>query len=434
MKALILTHGTRGDVQPYVALAHALQEAGHNALLGAPEGSASLAEPYGVPFAPLSDDLNDMGDPKVREAIETNYRGLRGKLTAVRLMARAKAELRKVYDEIAAVPADDVDVVVHPINSPMQHLAEKLGVPAVAVGLQPGWVPTRSFPSPMIPFGIPNALNQASYRVNGLVLRALVGSGARWRTETLGLPRRPHQNDALRTPDGHPVTVLQAFSEHILPTPVEYPSWTHTTGFWFLPATQDWTPPERLSTFLDAGDPPVYIGFGSMAGSEPARVGRTVTEAARLAGVRAVLVTGWGGIDALIDTDRILVLDQAPHDWLFPRMAAIVHHGGGGTTAAALASGRPQVVCPFIADQPYWARRTQASGVAPEPLPQRHLTPARLAAAIRRATTDKAMSTRSAELGARIRDENGVRNAVALLERLVPTTGRGSGRARHLGQ
>ncbi|MGC7101252.1 glycosyltransferase [Amycolatopsis lurida] len=420
MKVLIFTHGTRGDVQPYAALAHALQEAGHHVLLGAPAGSASLSEPYGIPFAPLSDDLNDMDDPRIRKAIETNYRGLRGKLTAIRLMKRAKAELRTVYDEMAAVPADDVDVVVHPINSPMQHLAEKLGVPAVAVGLQPGWVPTRSFPSPMIPFRVPKALNQASYRVNGLVLRALVGSGARWRTGTLGLPPRPHQNDALRAPDGRPATVLQAFSEHLLPTPAEYPSWTHTTGYWFLPATRDWTPPERLRAFLDDGDPPVYIGFGSMAGSEPARVGRTVADAARLAGVRAVLVTGWGGIDALIDTDRFLVVDQAPHDWLFPRMAAIVHHGGGGTTAAALASGRPQVVCPFIADQPYWARRAQASGVAPEPLPQRRLTAEKLAAALHRATTDKAMSMRAAELGAKIRDENGVRKAVALLERLVP--------------
>jgi sterol 3beta-glucosyltransferase len=420
MKALILTHGTRGDVQPYAALAHALRDAGHEAVLAAPEGSASLAKPYDVPFAPLSDDMNTgMGDPKVREAIETNYRGLQGKLTAIRLIRQAKSELRKVYDQMAAVPAADVDVVVHPINSPVQHLAEKLGVPSVGVGLQPGWVPTGSFPSPLVPFRIPKAFNRASYRLNGLILRTLVASGARWRTETLGLRRRRHQNDALRTPDGAPATVLQAFSRHVLPTPLEYPSWTHTTGFWFLPAAPDWSPPERLRTFLDTGEPPVYIGFGSMAGTEPARVGRTVTEAVRLAGVRAVLVTGWGGIDAYIDAGRILVVDQAPHDWLLPRAAAVVHHGGGGTTGAALASGRPQVVCPFVADQPYWARRMQAVGVAPEPLPQRRLSSDALAMALRRAVTDPAMAARATELGATIRAENGVGAAAALVERSI---------------
>ncbi len=426
MKALILAHGTRGDVQPYAALACALQRAGHEAVLAAPEGSASLVESCGVPFAPLPDDMNtSMEDPAVRQAIETNYRGLKGKITALRLISRAKSELRTLLDEMAAVPATGVNVVVHPINSPLQHLAEKLGVPGVAVGLQPGWVPTRSFPSPMIPFRIPKALNHASYRLNGLVLRALVGSGARWRAETLGLPHRPHQNDALRTPEGRPATVLQAFSKHVLPTPVGYPSWTHTTGFWFLPAARGWTPPQRLQTFLDAGDPPVYIGFGSMAGSDPARVGHIVTEAARLAGVRGVLITGWGGLDTNVDADQILVLDQAPHDWLFPRMAAIVHHGGAGTTAAALASGRPQVVCPFVADQPYWARQMRDSGVAPEPQPQRHLTPQGLAVALHKAVRDKSMSARAAELGATIRAEDGVGNAVAVLERLIPTTGRG---------
>ncbi|MGV0742434.1 glycosyltransferase [Mycolicibacterium sp. XJ870] len=422
MKALILSHGTRGDVQPYAALAYALREAGHETLLAAPNASASLAEPYGIAFAPLSDDMNTgMDDPRVREAIETNYRGLRGKLTAMRLIRQARAELRKLYDEMTAVATTDVDVVVHAINSPMQHLAEKLGVPSVAVGLQPGWVPTASFPSPLVPFQIPKAFNRASYQLNKPILRALVGAGGRWREETLGLPRRRHQNDALRTPDGRPATVLQAFSRHVLPTPLEYPSGTYTTGYWFLPAAHDWTPPTSLCRFLDAGEPPVYVGFGSMAGTQPDRVGRAVIEAARLAGVRVVLVTGWGGIDADSDAGRILVLDQAPHDWLFPRVAAVVHHGGGGTTGAALASGRPQVVCPFIADQPYWARRMQAVGVAPEPIRQRHLSADALAAALRRAVTDRAMANRAAELGAKIRAENGVGNAVTLIERSITT-------------
>jgi sterol 3beta-glucosyltransferase len=118
--------------------------------------------------------------------------------------------------------------------------------------------------------------------------------GDRWRSETLGLPRRRHQHDITRRPDGEHTLVLQAFSPLVLPSPLEFPDRVRTTGFWFVPEGPRWTPPEELSTFLNGGERPVYIGFGSMSGTEPARVGRTVAEAVRRAGVRAVLVTGWG--------------------------------------------------------------------------------------------------------------------------------------------
>lgn len=421
MKVLLACHGTRGDVQPFVALADTLVRAGHQPLLAAPAASAEWISAYNLPFAPLSDEMNvAMADPEIRAAIESNFRGLKGKRVALRMLRQAKPELRRLYDEIAELPADDVDLIVHPINSAIQHLAEKVGVPAVAAALQPGWVPTPSLPSPQIPFRIPGRLNRWSYLPNRLILRALVRSGSSWRSETLGLPRRRHQNDALQTPDGHPSTVLQAFSQHLLPPNANYPPGTHTTGFWFLPAAPNWTPPDRLTAFLDARARPVYIGFGSMAGREPARVGQMVTEAVRLAGVRAVLVTGWGGID-IDDDDRLLVLDQAPHAWLFPRMSAIAHHGGAGTTAAALVSGRPQVVCPFIADQPMWARIMHALGVAPDPIPQRHLTTDRLADALRRAVTDNTIAQQADALGAKIRAENGVGHAIGVLENFVHT-------------
>jgi sterol 3beta-glucosyltransferase len=117
--------------------------------------------------------------------------------------------------------------------------------------------------------------------------------------------------------------------------------------------------------------------------------------------------------------DTVFSLDQAPHDWLFPRMAAIVHHGGSGTTGAALAAGKPQVVCPFVADQPFWAARAHAACVAPEPQPQRRLTAHGLAAAIRRAVTDRTMARAAAETGERIRTEGGVHRAVKLVEELL---------------
>ena len=418
MKALIITHGTRGDVQPYVALALALLRAGHDVLLAAPAEMAGLVERYAVPFAPLNDGTKAlMDDPQIAAAIETNYRGLRGKVAGVRAMRLSKPLMEKVYADATSAADAEVDVVIHHSGLPMHYLAEKLGVPAVPVCLQPGWVPTDSFPAPQLPAGLPPRLNRATYALTTPALRMLARMGDRWRSEVLGLPRRRHQHDITRRPDGEHTLVLQAFSPQVLPGRPEFPDWVRTTGFWFVPETTDWTPPEELSTFLAAGERPVYIGFGSMSGSEPARVGRTVAEAVRRAGVRTVLVTGWGGIDAAGLGEQILALDEAPHDWLFPRMAAAVHHGGTGTTSGALIAGHPQVICPFMGDQLFWARRMEQLGVAPEGQPQSRLTPESLAEALRRAVTGETMAARAAELGAAIRAEDGVGAAVDALER-----------------
>ncbi|HEY3684714.1 MAG TPA: glycosyltransferase [Streptosporangiaceae bacterium] len=430
MRILILTHGTRGDVQPYAGLAWALRAAGHDALLAGPAGLASVAEPYGIPYAPLDDGPNTLMDaPEIRAAVETNYRGLRGKAIAMTVVRRTRPLLARVLEDMAAAAdggfgGSGPDLVVHHAGMPGQHIAEKFGVPAVPACLQPVWVPTGSFPNPMLPVRLPRALNRASYLSIRLTVRTMAGVTDRWRTGTLGLPRRRGRHDILHAPDGAATTVLQAFSRHVLPAPLDYPPTVHTTGFWHLPAPPGWTPPPDLAAFLAAGPPPIYLGFGSMAGTDPGRIGRIAAEAVRRAGVRAVVATGWGGIDAAAFPDGVHVLDQAPHAWLFPRMAAIVHHGGSGTTAAALASGRPQVVCPFVADQPFWARRTHAAGVAPEPRPQCHLTPDGLAGAIRQVRTDDVMRRRATELGERIRAEDGAATAVRVLEQILDGAGR----------
>ncbi|MET7338003.1 glycosyltransferase [Nonomuraea sp. NPDC005650] len=423
MKVLILTHGTRGDVQPYVALAYALRRAGHEAVLGAPAAMASLAEPFGLPFVALDDGPNRLiDDPEIREAVETNYRGLRGKKVALAVMRRTRPLMARVLADMAAAAETGADVVVHAPGITAHHIAERLGVPAVPAALQPVWVPTGTFPNPMMAgVKVPNALNRASYLPTRVLLRRASAAVAdQLRRDTLHLPRRKGRHDVLRAPGGGPVTVLQGFSKLVLPPRLDYPSWVHTTGFWYLPAPADWTPTTELTAFLRDGPPPVYLGFGSMAGADPRRVGRVVREAIRLAGVRAVLVSGWGGIQLDDLPEDVLLLDQAPHDWLFPQMAAIVHHGGSGTTGAALAAGRPQVVCPFVADQPFWAARMHAAGVAPPPQPQRHLTPQGLAAAIKVAVTDRALAERAESLGRRIAAEDGATAAVTILEQVGP--------------
>ncbi|SDM73441.1 glycosyltransferase [Allokutzneria albata] len=420
MKALLVTHGTRGDVQPFLALAVALRGAGHDVSLAAPESYAAQAQEHDVEFAALDEGPNRLlEDPVVRESIGNGYRGLRGKISAVRTARRIKPLMSAVLHDLAAVARDtaDVDVVVHSPALPAQHIAESLGVPAVLATLQPGWVPSSLFPCPMLPLPrVPKALNRATYLAVSATLRAQAGAANTWRATELGLPARRGGHDLLHDAGGAHRLVLQAFSPHAAQVDPAWPEQVRTTGFWFLPAAEAWSPSRRLAAFLDAGPPPVYIGFGSMAGPQADRTGAIVMEAVRRAGVRAVLATGWGGLGGTESSGEVLVIDQAPHDWLFPRMAAVVHHGGGGTTAAALATGRPQVVCPFVADQPHWAQRMHIAGVAPAPVHQQKLTAERLAAAITEATSSTPMRESAATLGALIRAENGAAVAVRLLE------------------
>lgn len=419
MKVLLFAHGTRGDVQPFVALASALKRAGHDAVLAATAGSESLAEPFGVKVVPIYDNIKDLiSDPAVRAGFETNYRGLRGKRHFVRVMLKSRRLAPPVLQDMASTVALTPDIVVYQLGLPGHEIAERLGVPAVPACLEPTLVPTKSFPNPVLPFVVPHSLNRASFWATRLWIRAFGGDIAKWRRETLLLRNRRGHRNPLRDPHGRATTVLQAFSRHMLPAPSDYPSWVHTTGFWFLPAPSGWTPPQSLCDFIAAGDPPVYVGFGSTVGTDPDRKRHLVLNAISSARARAVVVTGYGGIQPDQSTEDVYFLDQAPFDWLFPRMAAIVHHGGVGTTGAALASGRPQVVCPFIISQRYYASRMHATGVATAPLPQRILTAANLAAAIRHAISDPALSRLCHDLGREVRAEDGVTAAVRVLETL----------------
>ncbi|NEE03920.1 glycosyltransferase [Phytoactinopolyspora halotolerans] len=420
MKVLILSFGSRGDTQPFVALARAFQSAGHKAVLAVSGSSASLAEPYGIPCEHLGDTFSDyMKDPRVREALETNYGGLRGKKLMIQLMRAHRREMEQARDRMAELDTDGADVLIHQSTVPGNQLAERAGIPSIPVFLVPDTVPTSAFPNPLSLYRVPRPLYRASYAWSRPYLWGFMGGTRRWRTRKLGLPYRRHQADVLRQPDGSPSTVLHAFSRHMLPAELDYPDWVHTTGYWFLPRPADWQPPRQLTAFLDAGEPPVYVGFGSMAGLNPRRTGEIVAEAIRLAGARAVVVTGWGGIELDSPGTDVLVLQQAPFDWLFPRMAAIVHHGGSGTIGSALASGRPQVVCPFQEATRFLASRMCASGVAPAVIPQVDLSPRRLAVAMRRAVKDPVHGQRAAELGRLVRAEGGAPAAVKIVESVI---------------
>lgn len=290
----------------------------------------------------------------------------------------------------------------------MPHIAEKLGCRFILASPLPGFTPTSAFPTPLLPFASLGPLNRISHSLAIKGMNVLFGGLLRdWRKTTLGLPPR---STGKTTPSG----TLYAYSPHVVPVPRDWGRDVLVSGYWFLDH-DDWHPPEDLAAFLKAGEPPVYIGFGSMPGLDPVNTAATVIEALAKTGKRGVLATGGGAMEPQQIPPTIHVIREAPHDKLFPHVGATVHHGGAGTTAASLRAGKPMTICPFLGDQPFWARRMCDLGVAPRPLDRKRLSVETLAAAIV-AMDHPPMRERAATLGAAIRQEHGVTAAINFIE------------------
>lgn len=422
-KVLILTLGSHGDVQPYLALGLGLRAAGHDVTLCAPLFFAPFIQSHGLAYAPMDngfvDLLNSLQGRAALEGMGSFWGAM--KTLATLLPQVGPLQERVQHDAWSAAQALRPDLIVfHPKLGGAPHIAHALGVPAVLAMMFPQYVATKAFPAVGLPeWPLGNGYRRGSYRfVHFVGRRAGAGPIRRWR-EAAGLGKAPSGLGPMTDAHGRPLPVLHGFSEHLCPRPDDWPANAVVSGDWPLPSAPDYVPPPSLAQFLAAGPAPVYVGFGSMAGRHPAKKARVVLEALRLGGVRGLVGRGWGGLDPGELPPTVHAIDHVPHDWLFPQVAAVVHHGGAGTTHAGLRAGRPTVVCPFFGDQPFWARRVQALGVGPTPVPQGKLTAARLSAAIIEATTDAGMAERAAALGQKLRAEDGVAKAVRFLEQVA---------------
>ncbi|MGI9175888.1 MAG: glycosyltransferase [Rhodothermales bacterium] len=414
MNITILTAGTRGDVQPFVALALGLQEAGHRVTLAAEAGFAPLITGHGVPHAPLRADFQALATSEEgRGALGGNPLAiLRALRTSVLPSARALLE-----DAWAAAQGADV-LVCHPKTLAGPHLAEKLDVPCFLALPVPSLVPTQAFPAPGVATrDLGGFLNRLTYSLTQAAVFPFHGLINRWRRETLDLAPQPLFTDPFALGE-KPLPVLYGFSPHVVPPPLDWPGHVHVTGYWFLDEPA-WTPPPDLVRFLEAGPPPVYVGFGSMARQDPNHTTAIVLEALARTGQRGIVATGWGGLEGRSSSPDVFVTDGAPHSWLFPRVSVVVHHGGAGTTAAGLRAGKPTVICPFAADQPFWGQRTSALDVGPKPMLASRLRAEALADALHQAAHDPFFEQRASEVGEALRLEDGVSRAVAVLERAV---------------
>jgi UDP:flavonoid glycosyltransferase YjiC (YdhE family) len=203
-------------------------------------------------------------------------------------------------------------------------------------------------------------------------------------------------------------SLLRARSPALIPKPNDWGRHIDVAGFYFLNLASNYTPDPELAAFLEAGPPPVYIGFGSIVVDDPNQLTRTIFDAVAETGVRALVSKGWGGLgaDSVGIPDGVFMLGNCPHDWLFQRVAAVCHHGGAGTTAAGINAGKPTIVVPFFGDQPFWGAMVARAGAGPEPIPYKKLTTAKLAEAIRTVMKPETQE-RARELGNKIREEKG---------------------------
>ncbi|AOD16293.1 glycosyltransferase [Xanthomonas fragariae] len=409
---VIAVLGTQGDVRPIVALGRGLQERGYPVRVLTSSNFEALIRANGLEFFPLSGDHWKLlqGNPEVanmhgsRRAVWNIWR------THLLMWARDWAAQGR-----AACADAGLIVGVGSVSFLAHSLGQAYGVPMVFAHLQPLTVsrhlPSMVAPNLRLPGLVSAALQHMARFACWYLIRPVLNELVR---PALGLTAYPWNG-----PDRSAMRVLYGYSAHLCPRPPDWPKSVQICGFWQLPQPQ-WQPPAALQAFLKAGPPPLYIGFGSMTSSDSAQLTATVKAAVRLTGQRALLASGWGGLaagEAAADDDaeRFFHLEQAPHDWLFPRVAAAVHHGGAGTTGAALVAGVPSVVLPFGYDQPFWAHCLAQRGVAPPALERAGLQPETLADAMRQASAP-AMRAAARALGQRIAEEDGVSRAVDQLE------------------
>ena len=414
MQITIIAGGSRGDVQPYVALGRGLKEAGHSVRILSSDDFHGLVTDYGLDF------FTTGGNSQI---VAQNLQALteQGKtLEILTHMKHASEKLAIQAAENGLLACQGSELILGGLSGLFsgQALSEKLCIPLLLAFLVP-FTPTSAFPGALTP--VPQTpltrwMNKPSHRlVQQIMWQSFRSADNKARTEVLHLPPASFWGpfSSLRR---RKQPVLYGYSSHVLPHPRDWDNAQHVTGYWFLEPRQGWEPPSDLMHFLESGSPPIYIGFGSMSSNKPEETADIVLQALELTGQRGVLYEGWGGLRREQLPKHVFMTGSIPHTWLFPRMAAVVHHGGVGTTAAGLAAGIPSIIVPFFADQPFWGQRVYALGVGPRPIARRRLTVDNLTKAIERAVSDEEMRKRAAILGERISTENGIAQAVTIIE------------------
>ncbi|KAK4157822.1 glycosyltransferase [Chaetomidium leptoderma] len=442
LNVVIQIVGSRGDVQPFVALGQVLRDTyGHRVRVATHANFRTFVEENGLEF------FNIGGDPAQLMAFMVKNPGLMPGLDTLKSgdIKKRRQEIQEILvgcwrscieagdgmgvappqhkrdepvDERFVLPGDSNNrpfvadaIIANPPSFAHVHIAEKMGIPLHMMFTMP-WTPTRAFPHPLADVIATNAdaaiTNYVSYAlVEMMTWQGLGDVINRFRTSILELDPisllwAPGLLNRLRIP------ATYCWSPALTPKPADWMPEITVSGFYFLNLESNYNPEPELAAFLAAGPPPVYIGFGSIVVDEPDALTKTIFDAVIKSGVRALVSKGWGGIggDSAGIPEGIFMLGNCPHDWLFKRVSAVVHHGGAGTTAAGILAGKPTVVVPFFGDQIFWGSMIAKAGAGPAPIPYKKLGAENLADAIQFALQPDTQA-RAQELGTKIKQEKG---------------------------
>lgn len=419
LKLTILALGSRGDVQPIVALGRGLADAGYTVRMVTMRNFEAIVRQQGLDFLPVDGDAQALTNAMINDGGRT--RGLNLFQMARGIMTTFGALVESYHQAFTDEALRDSDAILCQLPGGFYgyDLAEALGVPYFALSVIPQEI-TSAYPIALFPnqrsFG--PAYNRLTYRLaQQIAWQPFRRANTRFRRH-FGLPSASFWWGNMRRMSRERVPVLQGFSDHVIPREPDWGDHVYTTGYWPLNET-GWQPSVALTAFLDQGEPPVFIGFGSMPVPDPKLTSRLILDALRETGKRGILHAGWAKLEADDLPETVFSLDYAPYAWLFPRMAAVIHHGGSGTTGFALRSSVPSMVVPFTADQPFWGKRTHDLGVGPEPIPFPKLTTERLADAIRTMTGSDSMRQVAIRLRDAMADEDGIARAVEIIQRYL---------------
>ncbi|KAJ7144963.1 UDP-Glycosyltransferase/glycogen phosphorylase [Mycena crocata] len=430
LSIVIMIVGSRGDVQPYVALGKLLLADGHRVRIASHETFRTFVNEAGLEFFNIGGNPQDLmsymvKNPGLMPGMESLTNGDIGRKRKMltEMINGCWLACHSPCQETGRTFAADA-IISNPPSFAHVHCAEALGIPLLLSFTMP-WSPTADFPHPLVNIKSSNAenglTNYLSYALADIMTWQGIGDIVNnFRTRTLGLePLSLRSGPSLV--DRVKIPWTYCMSPALVPKPDDWKNYIDVVGFYFLDLATSYKPPDDLAAFLAAGDPPVYIGFGSVVVDDPAAMTKTIFEATAQAGVRALVSAGWGGLGGTTIPDHIFILGNVPHDWLFDkeRVSAVVHHGGAGTTAVGLAKGRPTLVIFYFGDQPFWGSMIHKAGAGPEPIKHNKLNIDNLRDGLKFAVSPpaKAAAKRMAE---QIHREDGVRRGVDSFYRHLP--------------
>lgn len=419
LQIVILIVGTRGDVQPFIAIGKRLQDYGHRVRLATHSNFKEFVLTAGLEFYPIG------GDPKILAEYMVKNKGFLP--SGPSEIPTQRNQIKDIiYSLLPACKEPDIDsgipfkadaIIANPPVYGHTHVAEALKVPVHVFFTMP-WTPTSEFPHPLS-----RVKQSAGYRLSYQIVDSLIWLGIRdmindLRKKKLKLRPVTYLSGSQGSESDIPFGYI--WSPHLVPKPKDWGPKVDVVGFCFLDLASNYEPPRELMNWLKSGPKPIYIGFGSLPVQEPEKMTQIIVEALETTGQRGIINKGWGGLGNLKEPkDFVYLLDNCPHDWLFLQCSAVVHHGGAGTTAAGLKAACPTTIVPFFGDQPFWGDRVHARGVGPPPIPIDEFSLSKLIDAIN-FMLDPQVKERAVELSKDMENEDGVSGAVKAFFKHLP--------------